>query len=336
MPSDIDWGVDYIKLSFTVDPEQCDLSNDLWTSSNTRSWGEDQSESFALHRMIALETSNVRVDLYVHSNTCHMSFNPSRIISPKSALLLPPESLKTMVERLIENHLKITWPEFVRISEHDEIIWDSNWEESVRITRLDVSRNFTVSDPDLVKQGLPKLPARYGADLNVYVSKKNGWTLAHRTKTSGTDLMYDKSADLNEGIFDESINGKDRLFRFESQLLGSRLKGLGLSRLSNVSPQTVWNAIAKRWIESGWGTPLSGSGDVYEALKHLTITKQENMLGYLALKAAGRTSLMSRHHMLEKDAAAKALGLMPGLPLEMLGAADCRLDLAAGSLTKTN
>lgn len=332
MPSDAHWGIDTVRISFVVSPEHCDLHARLWPLVSTRNLRDDLPEAETLVRDVQYESAAVRTTLYTARNICMMHFNAARMVSPKSSTLLPPAAFRTLVYRLLEDQMAVTWPHFVRISEDGELVWQDDWAEHVRIKRIDIARNLSIADPEAVKIGLRAARARNMKTQHEYTDANGGWTLENKTARSGTDRIYDKSADLARWEVEERLLSGTPMFRFESQVQRDRLERLGLRRLSEITDERVWQALEERWDATGWGSPLPGRTDLFGAVKGLSVAVQEGLLGYLVLAESGDTAHMSRSHVAERKRLAKSLGLTPGTPVDLLGAPDRRIDLRAGCI----
>jgi hypothetical protein len=294
---------------------------------------DDMPEADTLVGRLELETGVVRVSLFTARSFCHVEFNAAREVSPKSAALLPPDALAPIVRGVIERLHQDSWPEFIRVTDDGEIVWDTDWASQVRFVRLDIARNFDIDDPPSVKYGLVAVRGSYAKDHVLHTDARGGWTLSNRTKRSGCDRFYDKSAEFaNYGLDERLIAPRGTMFRFEAQLQKDRLDALGLRTLAHMTDDTAWRALQARWDATGWGCWLPGQSDVATALKGLSLPQKQRLIGFLHQMAIGDTSEMSKSHLREMTARAKAAGLVPGMPVALLGPPTQRLDLVAGTL----
>lgn len=332
MALDADWGIDTVAISFNVNPEHCDLSPDLWPISSTRNLRDDQPEAETFVREVSFLNGKARITLYTARNICTMHFNAARMISPKSALLLPPAALLPLVRGLVEDQKVVTCPSFIRTTDDGRERWQMDWADQVRIKRIDIARNLSILDPEAVKIGLRAARPRNMKTQHEYCSNDGGWTLENKTARSGSDRMYDKSADLARWEVEDRLQAGNPVFRFESQVQGDRLERLGLRRLSMITDESVWNALQIRWDATGWGSPLPSATGLFDAVDGLSVAMQEGLLGYLLLAASGKTGHMSAAHIAERNRLARNLGLSPGVPVHLLGAPDRHIDLAAGCI----
>lgn len=160
----------------------------------------------------------------------HSSRHTAVTLLLKQDGLADPEALPLLVKTFIEKVAHVAGPTFVTIDPNGEEIWDADWQDLVRVKRLDIARNFDVASPDLVKAVLPKVQPAHGKSKVGYNSARSGWTLVNATKQSGMDRLYDKTAELaTHGITESFMLSGGRQFRFEAQLQKDRLKGSGLA-----------------------------------------------------------------------------------------------------------
>jgi hypothetical protein len=316
-----DWGIDTVKVSFTVNPAQSWSMSDFWRDRSSRTLRKMGVEAETLVGYLNFEHGDVRVTLYMIRAICHLEFNASRLVQGKSSALWTPDGLVPLVHRFLDEVREHAWPEFIRWTDDGEIVWDADWADQVKIRRLDIARNFLVSDPALVKRALPNVTSRHARMKVQYQNSKGGWTIVNGTSRSGQDRLYDKAAELDASRPEASMHDAgDGLFRFETQLQKERLASHGLTRLSDVTSNTAWKALVGRWEATRWGSPLPTSSGLLEALEGLSGLQAERLLGFLHLDAIGHAEqLQSPSHVKDYRALARSRGLTPGMPVELLG-----------------
>lgn len=333
--SDWTWGVDTVRISVPVDLQQCDPSSSLWHSSSSRNLRNSVTEADAFAGSHFIETPHgtvkIRVFLYTGSATCNIEFNTPRLVSADRRHLLPPDALQPLIRGVIDDLRYAIWPDFAQVTEDGEVRWTDDWAAKVRFTRLDLSRNFIIADPDIVKAALDAVQSRHQRERIRHGSRRSGWTITNQTLTAGHDTMYDKQAEL-EDQHDIHLTSVDGLFRFEAQIKGDRLKTLGIKRLCDLNEYSAWNALAQRWAQTRWGSPLPSPEGLLQAVQHLPIRKQCTLVGYMHFAAEGMTGRLSESQQRTLRAQAKACGLTPGMPVQLLGTPKHRLDLRAGCL----
>jgi hypothetical protein len=168
-----------------VNPSLCDSSSSLWTKSGSQNLRNDMPEAVNYTGWFHLPNvdweAKVKVDLYVMDTVCHLEFNAPRMVTPVKEDLLPPDALGPLVRGLIESIKHSAWPDFVTVTADGEIVWDDDWSTRVRISRLDVSRNFReVKDSDSIAKGCGATSGRYQRGTVVHRSRF-GWTVESTT-----------------------------------------------------------------------------------------------------------------------------------------------------------
>ena len=331
------WGLDRIVITYPVDPSQCDLSSSLWSSSSTQILSGTDGDNASLRGNITLgQAASAKVSLYVRTGRCRIEFNPSRFMSPKSAQLLPPELAAAVVSQAVDEVRQAAWPAFDTVTEDGEIVRDPAWQEQVLISRLDLARNFRISIPEAVKAALEAKDARYQKSKHRYTKSDGAWGIENPTKSSGKEIMYDKAAELgttdHDPEFDERAVMDGGVLRFESQMRRPRLKDMRLTRLHLITPQSCWEALARRWEATNWGSPIATGGDIYTLVQSLPYSQRADLVGYLMLKAHGAETGISINQERRVRKLAKEMGLTPGVPLVAQGEPDSFLNLSTGQL----
>jgi hypothetical protein len=334
VPADSDWGIDTVSCWLPVNLSLSSSDTSLWSSVSTRNRldSEDRVETAVHLGFLHKDFGDVRIELYPSDSRCRLHFNAARMVTPKSATLLPPQALLPIVEGILEEIRDSVWAEFDRVNDAGEVVRDADWQSQVHVTRIDLARNFQVPKPDLVKIGLRNAKSRHSKSTHEYTS--NGtWTFENRTKTSGTDRFYDKSADLHAFVVEESLKQADRTFRFETELKKDRLSTFGLRTLDRVNDENVWDAISARWDATGWGIPIPSDGGLHTCLDKLSHSMRDNLIGFLYRRAEGLDTDMPPQYRRARDKRARELGLTPGVRVDLLGPANQYLNLFAGTVS---
>lgn len=336
-PQDWSWGIDTVKVSFDVDLSLCDSSSPLWTRSSTQNLRNDRPEAEGLGGTYVLPQSaggaKVVMNLYALDKVCHLEFNAARVVSARREELLPPDALGPLVEGVIEQLRPVLWPAFVTVTPDGEIVWAPDWRSKVRISRIDLARNFEVDDPALIRQVLPVVTGRYQRGKRVYDSTGGGWTIEIPTQEVGKDKIYNKTAEMSRDPDDDvRLRAMAKsLVRFETQVLRSRLVSNDIKTLDRVNAGSVWATIQARWDATCWGSPLPVRGDVLCATADLKPKDQITLIGYLHLAAVGACANQTETTHRNMRKLARKCGLTVGLPVELMGRPRTFLDLWAGA-----
>lgn len=331
-PTDSNYGIDTVAFHFPVDIGDCDRDSSIWDYEGTRNLQKSELEGGSLVANFPCGHANVHVNLYFASSRCRIEVNAARVISPKSHTLLPPGALSRVVELILDKLTGVVTPSFDSLNEDGELVRDPNWKDQVLFTRIDVTRDFLVSNPSAVRLGLAHVKSKNQKSHKITTSPNDGWSIEFGTKYEGKDIFYDKEAELSQHNAEIPNYPEGVLYRFEGVLKKSRLVSSGMKRLSDVTDERVWSAIETRWEKTGWNTPLPGSTGLLEAVGHLSQTRMDGLLGFLHRCAAGQESSMPPMYKRDRNKLAKSCGLIPGTPIELLGKATTYLDLQTGMI----
>lgn len=331
------WGIDTVVIAFEVDPSQCDSDSNLWVTSSTQNLRKDRPESESLRGFYVLPNLDrevkITINLYVMDGICHISLNAARAVFSNKEDLLPPDALKPLIEGLIGTLLHVVWPRFCTVTSDGEILWKSDWAKEVRIKRLDIARNFLVSDASQLRQVVPMINGKYQRGKRTYDSSGGRWTIEIPTVEVGKDKLYNKSAQLAVNPEDEermsAMSGT--LVRFEAQLMRSRLAAYGLNRLALVNEESVRDALQARWDATGWGSPLPQRGDILKSVEPLKPKDRALLIGYLHLAAVNAHNDLSPATQRYLRKLAMECGLVAGMPVELSGPSTMYLDLRTGN-----
>ena len=314
IPRDKEWGIDTCTLSIPVRDDVPELAHNSW--GQTEGKQNERYDKTAYVTNLSVGYADVRVAYMPIYSSIFVSFNAARILSRKSAELLPAGALGPLVENLlyeISPQLPVL-PVFMKLDTDGTLELTADWEQEVKFTRLDCARNLYVDSPEYVKHALSNVTSKYQKVVHIYYDHE-GWTRANQTKSAGMDRIYDKSAELRNLELDERFHWDKRVFRFECQLQGDRLSQFGLKTLDRVSDASVWNVLATRWDSCRWGIPMPGNGSLDELLIDVPIKDRVAFIGFLSAKAEGLTDLIPKKVCEKHSRVARSLSLIPGLPL---------------------
>jgi hypothetical protein len=313
-PSDKEWGIDTCTLSIPVFSDVPELAHNSWSQIEGKQNAKYDKTTFVSNFQVGY--ANVRVAYMQIYGSIFIGFNAPRIISRKSAEVLPPSALGTLVERLL---LEVVpqipvMPTFMSIDNLGTIDFAHEWSGQVKFNRLDCARNIYVDNPEYIKHALSKVKSRYQKTVHIYFDSE-GWTRANSTKSAGIDRFYDKSAELRNLELEERFHWDKRVFRFESQLQGDRLNKYGLKTLDKVSDESVWNVLQSRWDACGWDVKVPGDGSLDDLLSSIPDKERLPFLGYLSSEAEGMTDLLEAKTNKKYARLASSLGIIPGLSI---------------------
>lgn len=314
MPGDAEWGLDTVSLSIPVTDTVQELGHNSWESIGGYQ-NEKVDNSKYWSRFIVGYASVLATYKPLHSRL-YLQFNAARLLSRKSAELLPPNALQRLVEALLFDLIPQipVLPTFMSIDEHGTMEMQADWASQVKLTRLDCARNFYVDCPDYVRHALSHVRGKYQKLVHIYYDDE-GWTRANATKSAGIDRIYDKSAELRNLELDERFHWDKRVYRFEAQLQKDRLKKFVVTTLDRISDEAVWDVLRDRWKACEWGIKLPGEGSLDDIISALNEKDRIPFLGYLSAHAEGMTDNLDAKALKRLSKLASQIGVVPGLPL---------------------
>lgn len=321
------WGIDTVTVWVDVHLEECDSSSPVWTGTygSARSAGGFETE--ALKGTTEFMGATVFIKLNGPQSRASFTFNAARVAGLPDPVLLPPDLLASVVGRVTYFISPVVASSVVGIDRSTgEIALESDWQERVRLSRLDLARDFLLSAQELgaMKPGLREVEPSHVRRSDGVKDKSGGWTLYAKTKKSGLDRLYDKFAESRGAVAAGTT-------RFEAQLQGQRLKSAGLATLGTVTEDRCLAALAKRWNATRWGTPVIVDSALAQVLGQLPRAEARNLMSFLGYAWAGDTALFTDRERRALRRQAKELGLVVGKPLQELAPIRAALDLASGT-----
>ena len=332
IPDELDFGPDWLGLSFNVNPNMSNALSPEWTVLGTGNPPEPDGDYEKLFMSMPFMNTNVEVRYFPRLLKCYLHFNPSTALYGKTAQIAPTGACVALVDKLLDVLQPFVSAEFDLIDVAGTITRASGWEHSVAITRLDPACNLYIDDTLKVKNALANSRPKNFKTRVVYETNKGGWGLESRTKGEGKDTIYDKVAELKTHGVSVEADPRGAAYRFETKLQRSRLKKCGFSSLADVTEKRVWEALEARWEASRWGVGLAEPGTISEALKGLKPSTQLTVLGYLCMAELGLEHALPASRKRNMSKLLDGLGLMPGMSTQEAGVVSRRLDLRKGYL----
>jgi hypothetical protein len=328
VPADNNHGIDWIGFGFDVNPNLGDYLSSLWTINKAGNHPEPDIVYTNLWMNLPIGKTVAKVNLKTDTLRCYVHFNPSTALYGKTSQLAPYKACVRLVSTLLDALQPFVHAQFDLVDDFGNITRANLWERSVGLTRLDCARNVYISDTFQAKKCLQLQQPKNMKTKLTYENGKNGWGLVNKTQAEGEDKIYDKEEELrsNGGVI-PTPDPRGTLFRFETQLMRTRLKKYGFRTLADINETYAWEALQGRWEACRWGVQFSEPGTLAKAISGLSFTQQCGVVEYLAMHSLGLGDgfTASRHrHM---GALIRRIGLKLGEPLCEQGAGLARLDL---------
>lgn len=335
IPTDNHFGCDYISLSITINPNHLDLSDAFWVA-DPKTDKDTKAVYDNFKGQVRVGHTTVYLYLMPLRELLTIKFNPSRVLTGReTATLCHPDDVNPIVKFVIEKMESLVGGIIHRIDyKTGELMLLPDWATHLKISRLDVTRDFHIQDEYArrVESSWAALRAK-GRQTKSQHSSQNGkgFSVYHRTSSQGSDKIYNKSAELKRSKWKESTIGEG-VYRFESQLQDGRLRKYGFRTLADVNTANVWDAICDRWATTGFGCHICDEGDLMVKLTGLSKSKVYSMVGFMELAAMGRMDLSDRGDQ-RRYKEASGLGLIPGLHTIQTGEEIGFIDLHRGEVT---
>jgi hypothetical protein len=332
IPSDVSIGVDRIAVEIPLVPSKSDAISLLSTIKNTLlgRWG---TKAKAVH---AASGADIHFSYSKARSSIVMEFNPSRFMDPDGTGLVPVEAVARITELLIEEHFKDgeALPTFALTAEGEESLeyWEENWQEQIRIIRLDVARDFLIIDPYFNLDLYKETKAKFARAVSILYNdgKAETWD-SPNSKKSGHVKFYNKHRQaLKKQIKDLPAEGT---FRFEYMLRNKHLQRAHIHTLKDLTPAKFELALRQGWEISKLDTPVSHpQGWVNQILdSELDPILKIQMIGLLHAENNGFEAGLRQFQINSLKQAARSIGITFRKPLAKQGNIQFTLDLDSGT-----
>ena len=205
--------------------------------------------------------------------TARVDLNPSRLVDPDGVSLCPVEEVPALVCRAIAKALAVV-----------EAPTDM---ASVRLSRLDVARDFRTSSPAAVISALGPVPRRWARRNLVHADAARGGAQTLMVGSgAGVVRLYDKAAESGGRAPDGTVRWEVEARRWLSRFGG-------LSFLGDLAPGSVSALAADRWEWSAMGVEVAcGLSEIVRRVEAsgLSPALRRSFLGYLIEQASGCSS----------------------------------------------
>lgn len=330
-------GVDRVAVEIPLVPSKSDAKALLSTIKNTLlgRWG---TRAKAVH----LGTG---ADIHFSFNKARwsivMEFNPSRFADPDGTTLVPVEAVARITELLIEEYFKDgeALPAFAVTEGGEESLeyWEDDWRSQIRIVRLDVARDFYITDPlfniDLFKE----TKAKYARSVAIHY--KNGiaetWESTNSRK-SGHVKFYNKYRQAAKaGVKDMPVVGT---FRFEYMLRNKHLQKAHIHTLEDLTSAKFEYALRQGWEIAGLGKPVMHPSAWIKQIHDSALSPEtkSQIVGLLQAEMMGLDLCLRTFQVTALKKAAREAGLTFRRSLAYQGNLQFTLNLETGTALTDN
>jgi hypothetical protein len=265
-----------------------------------------------------------------------MEFNPSRFMDPDGTALVPVEAVSRICELLVEEYFADgeALPAFAVTTEGEESLeyWEEDWQSQIRIVRLDVARDFLITDPLFSIDHFKNSKARHARGVSVIYNDGVAETWdSPNSKKSGHVKFYNKTRQaIKKGVKQPPSDGT---FRFEYLLRNKHLQRAHIHTLADLTPEKFEYALRLGWDIAGLGKPLTHPMGWLIKLNNSILSPEQKtqVIGYLHANELGVDLGMRNTDIKNVKSLARSAGLSFRTSLEKQGGVTMELNLVSGS-----
>jgi len=328
-------GVDKVKIGFSI-------------SGGTGTWKDflqslkgSSLGNYAQSLTVYHKKTKASIHFFVFSDargsTVYIEFNPSRFIDPMGTALAHPELVSGVVEEIVREYFGsgIVIPVFANSTngQYSMQHWHPDWKNMIRLSRLDVSRDMEISDPDFDPILIKDIQSKFSRGTNIAFNhgKPNGW--ANFLKGSdGRMKIYNKYEHAKKiGL---PTLPKVGLYRFEYRLENRHLAKNHLHTLGDLSEDRFEAALRFGWEKSRLGTSFFKPDSWVELVERSNLSPSEKAeaIGYLLEENRGNDLGYSPADDRTLRNKLRSLGISFKMKLSDQGLTKFQLDLDLGDL----
>jgi len=239
------WGIDTFEFSFYVGQNDYAIDSEIWES---KAWVNASGEILYFHVLIYdYRGQKVRIKIDTKKGKCYISLNAAKLVHSDPLALLDPHQLSSAIYLFLKEIKVFLSSSYIWLKRNPGQPLDKKWKTQVFITRIDLARNFSISDPSF-RHSLETIE-HFGKTRHITEkSKLDGWSVTQQWKASGKVTLYHKTSQL-AGMGISSTSG---IYRLEHQIRKSRRNTLGLKTLDDINRVSTWLALEKTWSGTKW------------------------------------------------------------------------------------
>lgn len=306
-------GIDKIALTFPVADWERDVT--AWERADSRDPGL-ASERLALSTLAPIPGVGACVFVSLHPTPRgawgRIEWNPSRLVDACGFSLA---SVSAALETALAPWRVMT-----------DLLAPASTMEHALVKRLDVARDFNVTNAAPILGALLHVPRRWARTAVSWIDPRTGRVQSIRVGgRSALVRLYDKQAESPSLV-------PTPLLRWEAQADHQWLRTYGgIKRLADLTEPAVGQLAANRWAWSRMGDPVTGLHGLVAAASKLGLSQSRecSFMGFLMLTSLGARPLLSGRTSKEYERLARTLGALPAPPWDFTAAV--RLDWLAGS-----
>jgi hypothetical protein len=209
--------------------------------------------------------------------------------------------------------------------------WHQDWRKMVRVSRLDIARDFY--------SPLQGFELKYLAQVKIpYFPKK----ILHVNNGEIETITWGKRNNVRHNIYNRSLkHQQDKSggwYRFEIQVATHCLKKRGMHTLDGLNEESVYGLLWHRWEVSNMDSVISVGEDERKVIdqlsKHLSGVRLQTFIGLATSLSKGYPIDMNARKIQEYGEIGQKCGFSLGQPLESLGGMKVKVDFAWGEVVQ--
>lgn len=332
-------GIDKIRISFPLYTAYSDGSADLFTKRGVRKTLSRGSElEYAKGAFPGRNGETISFEIRNNASIAVIEFNPSRSLDPGGSTLCHPKNLEELIveitQFLANNSVVPVWMvegagEDTEVHVHELNKWHPDWRKMVRVSRLDIARDFFSPFKSFDLKYLAQVKIPYFPKRILYLNKAEIETISWGKRNNVRHNIYNRSkkhqGDANGGWY-----------RFEIQVATHCLKGRGMNTLEGLNETSIYGLLWHRWEVSNMDSVISAGEDeakaIQELSKHLTGVRLQTFIGLATSFAKGYPVDMNPRKIQEYREIGQQCGFLLGQPLESIGGIKIKVDFAKGEV----
>lgn len=249
-----------------------------------------------------------------------MEFNPSDFCVDFGIPLCPFEAFPDIVENVIRKVFLTADPTALPVGakpgKHGSLRFElpEDWARDVMIFRLDLARDFIVTDRRFSLEQLEEvwpLRSRFQASTHFLNGGKLN-TLSYPVSDRTTKIkLYDKHAERKMKPNNRALSVPEGTFRFEASFPRHQLRLTHLTTLDVLSERRLANLLKDKWETSKFWVNLTWEGSAFDTAHSVDLPSHlvNEVLGYLECARLGIHMNYSSNELDALKTLAKRLGL---------------------------
>ena len=270
-----------------------------------------------------------------------LEFNPSRFQDPDGCSLVSAYKVPAIIQKLLRESMFYgddAIPTFAINEVNGEPVidpdnWHIDWEQQIRIARLDTSVDFLIEEPEFHLGLYSHIRPAYAKGTRITYGGGLAETFDGIYKTrDGVPKMYSKYQKAK----DDRLRSMppEGLYRFEFQYGRKSLQRIHIHNVGDLTQTKFEQALRSGWRRSRLETPVYAENSWIKLItkSQLAPGKKSELIGFLTADAHNVSLCFSESEASALKELARSLGITFGKDLKRQGERAMKLDLETQTL----